>query len=110
MAAAIYRLAQESVTNARRHARHTTRVIVAVTGDADQARLTIDDDGSAGGGRALAGYGLVGMRERVSLPGGKCCSTPNPASKWSARPPTGARRSAWRSGAPTSASSTSECR
>ena len=32
--AAIYRLAQESITNARRHARHATQVTVAVTGDA----------------------------------------------------------------------------
>ena len=46
--AAIYRLAQESITNARRHARHATQVTVAVTGDADQVRLTVDDDGSAG--------------------------------------------------------------
>ena len=37
--AAIYRLAQESITNARRHARHATQVTVAVTGDADQVRL-----------------------------------------------------------------------
>src|SRR3954466_2268929 len=68
--AAIYRLAQESITNARRHARHATQVTVAVTGDADQVRLTIDDDGYAAGGRAPAGYGLVGMRERASLLGG----------------------------------------
>jgi signal transduction histidine kinase len=68
--AAIYRLAQESITNARRHARHATQVTVAVTGDADQVRVTIDDDGSAAGGRAPAGYGLVGMRERASLLGG----------------------------------------
>jgi signal transduction histidine kinase len=69
--AAIYRLAQESITNARRHARHATQVTVAVTGDADQVRLTIDDDGSSSaGGRAPAGYGLVGMRERASLLGG----------------------------------------
>ena len=68
--AAIYRLAQESITNARRHARHATQVTVAVTGDADQVRLTIEDDGSAAGGRAPAGYGLVGMRERAALLGG----------------------------------------
>lgn len=66
--AAIYRLAQESITNARRHARHATRVTVAVTGDTDQVLLTVDDDGSSGaGGRAPAGYGLVGMRERATL-------------------------------------------
>src|SRR6478609_6595863 len=44
--AAIYRLAQESITNARRHGCHATQVTVAVAGDADRVRLTIDDDGS----------------------------------------------------------------
>ena len=81
--AAIYRLAQESITNARRHARHATRVTVAVTGDTDQVRLTIDDDGSFGaGGRALAGYGLVGMRERVTLLGGTFQAGPNADRGW----------------------------
>ncbi len=68
--AAIYRLAQESITNARRHARNATQVTVTVTGENDRVRLTVDDDGSAAGGRAPAGYGLVGMRERASLLGG----------------------------------------
>src|SRR3954463_9427817 len=81
--AAIYRLAQESVTNARRHARHVTQVTVAVTGDADQVRLTIDDDGSSGaGGRAPAGYGLVGMRERASLLGGTFHAGPAAERGW----------------------------
>lgn len=68
--AALYRLAQESVTNARRHARHATRVTVDVTGEADRVRLTVDDDGAAAGGSATSGYGLAGMRERASLLGG----------------------------------------
>lgn len=80
--AAIYRLAQESITNARRHARHATQVTVAVTGDADQVRLTIDDDGSAAGGRAPAGYGLVGMRERASLLGGTFAAGPAAERGW----------------------------
>ena len=80
--AAIYRLAQESITNARRHALHATRVTVAVTGDADQVRLTIDDDGSAAGGRAPAGYGLVGMRERASLLGGTFHAGPAAGRGW----------------------------
>lgn len=80
--AAIYRLAQESVTNARRHARHATRVTVAVTGDAEQVRLTVDDDGSTGGGRAPAGYGLVGMRERASLLGGTFSAGPAVEQGW----------------------------
>src|ERR671914_827642 len=80
--AAIYRLAQESITNARRHARHATQVTVTVIGDADQVRLTIDDDGSAAGGRAPAGYGLVGMRERASLLGGTFHAGPAAERGW----------------------------
>ncbi|HTE65196.1 MAG TPA: histidine kinase [Candidatus Binatia bacterium] len=80
--AAIYRLAQESITNARRHARHATQVTVAVTGDADRVRLTIDDDGSAAGGRAPAGYGLVGMQERASLLGGTFHAGPAAERGW----------------------------
>lgn len=81
--AAIYRLAQESITNARRHARHATQITVAVTGDAEQVRLTIDDDGSSGaGGRAPAGYGLVGMRERAALLGGTFHAGPNADRGW----------------------------
>nr|WP_246006828.1 histidine kinase [Actinomadura pelletieri] len=81
--AAIYRLAQESVTNARRHARHATQVNVAVTGDVDQIRLIVDDDGSAAGGRAPeGGYGLVGMRERASLLGGTFHAGPTAGRGW----------------------------
>ena len=80
---AIYRLAQESITNARRHARHATRVTVAVTGDTDQVRLTVDDDGSVGStGRAPAGYGLVGMRERATLLGGTFHAGPTAGRGW----------------------------
>jgi signal transduction histidine kinase len=81
--AAIYRLAQESITNARRHARHATHVAVAVTGDADRVRLTVDDDGSTGtAGRAPAGYGLVGMRERATLLGGTFQAGPTAGRGW----------------------------
>ena len=81
--AAIYRLAQESITNARRHARHATQVTVTVTGDADRVRLTIDNDGSSGaGGRAPAGYGLVGMQERASLLGGTFHAGPTAERGW----------------------------
>ena len=79
---AIYRLAEESITNADRHARHATQVTVDVTGVADQVRLTIDDDGSAAGGRAPAGYGLLGMRERASLLGGTFHAGPAAERGW----------------------------
>lgn len=69
--AAVYRIAQESITNARRHARHATQIKVAVIGDVNFVQVTIDDDGSSGAsGRASGGYGLVGMQERASLLGG----------------------------------------
>ncbi len=81
--AAIYRLAQESITNARRHAPHVTQVTVAVTGDADRVRLIVDDDGSSGaGGRAPAGYGLVGMHERATLLGGTFDAGPAAERGW----------------------------
>lgn len=81
--AAIYRLAQESITNARRHARHATRVTVAVTGDTDSVRLTVEDDGSPGPtGRGPAGFGLVGMRERATLLGGTFHAGPTTGRGW----------------------------
>ena len=43
--AATYRIAQESVTNALRHARNATRIDVQVAGDQDAVRLTVRDDG-----------------------------------------------------------------
>ncbi|WP_421740493.1 sensor histidine kinase [Cellulomonas sp.] len=81
--AAIYRLAQESVTNARRHARHATRVTVVVAGDAEDVRLTVDDDGApttADGG--VGGYGLVGMQERTTLLGGTFHAGPTADRGW----------------------------
>ncbi len=50
--AATYRIAQESVTNAMRHARNATRIDVAVVGDQDAVRLTVRDDGDAGPARS----------------------------------------------------------
>ena len=82
--AAIYRLAQESITNARRHARHASRVVVHVDGADDRVRLTVSDDGEAGplGGSSWSGYGLVGMAERAKLLGGTFEAGPSPDRGW----------------------------
>lgn len=82
--AAIYRLAQEAITNARRHARHATRVSVVVVGNAEDVRLTVDDDGAPGtaGGGGAAGYGLVGMEERTTLLGGTFQAGPAAGRGW----------------------------
>ncbi|MET7421518.1 histidine kinase [Dactylosporangium sp. NPDC005555] len=75
--AAIYRLAQESVTNARRHARHATRIEVRVHADDTCVRLRVSDDGSGPARPAApAGYGLLGMIERAGLLGGTCSAGP----------------------------------
>ena len=82
--AALYRLAQESVTNALRHARHATVVHVIVTGEDDNVRLTVWDDG--GDARPAAGsssgFGLLGMAERARLLGGAFEAGPNRGGGW----------------------------
>ena len=82
--AAVYRIAQESITNAVRHARHATRIDVLVTGDRDHVRVTVRDDGLDGTSAAgrSSGYGLVGMTERAALLGGTLEAGPNAASGW----------------------------
>jgi signal transduction histidine kinase len=66
---AAYRVVQEAVTNARRHAR-PDRVDVLVEYAAAGVRIVVCDDGPASGAAAGAGQGLTGMRERVGLLGG----------------------------------------
>lgn len=81
--AAIYRLAQESVTNARRHARHATRIEVRVAADDRSVRLLVSDDGDTAPVRpAAAGFGLLGMIERAHLLGGTCEAGPAPGRGW----------------------------
>lgn len=81
--AAVYRLAQESITNAVRHARHATRVDVHVVGDADAVRLTVVDDGDpTSAARSPFGYGIVGMKERAALLGGTLEAGPDPGRGW----------------------------
>jgi signal transduction histidine kinase len=81
---AIYRLAQESVTNARRHARHATRIEVRVTADVGSVRLWVSDDGDTSSFRPTGpgGFGVVGMMERAGLLGGTCEAGPNPDRGW----------------------------
>jgi signal transduction histidine kinase len=67
----LYRVAQEAVTNALRHAR-PGRVQITLTATPDSVRLVVEDDGQ-GFDPQLAPpdrYGLRGMNERVRLLGG----------------------------------------
>jgi signal transduction histidine kinase len=82
---ALFRIAQESVTNAIRHARQATRVDVAVSGNGDEIQLTVHDDGVDASASYLPGYGLVGMTERATLLGGTLDAGPDPAGGWTVR-------------------------
>ncbi|MCU1423770.1 MAG: hypothetical protein JWM51_61 [Microbacteriaceae bacterium] len=79
--AAIYRLAQESVTNARRHARNATVIDVVVAADAGGVRLRVANDGEVAPATA-PGYGITGMIERASLLGGTCEAGRAPGGGW----------------------------
>lgn len=81
VAATLFRLTQESVTNARRHARNATRIEVRVTADETSVRLEVSDDGEHGG--LSSGYGVSGMVERAGLLGGTCQAGPDPDRGWS---------------------------
>lgn len=81
---AIYRIAQESVTNAVRHAHHATGVEVTVRADAEAVLLDVHDDGQAAG-IAEPGYGLTGMAERTHLLGGTFSAGPASGGGWRVR-------------------------
>jgi signal transduction histidine kinase len=81
--AALYRLAQESLTNAVRHARSATRVGIDVRREGDAVRLRVSDDGHNEPGSAPApGFGLLGMSERAQLLGGSLSAGPQPEGGW----------------------------
>ena len=81
--AALYRLAQESLTNAVRHARSATRVEIDVRREGDTVRLRVSDDGQSQPGPAPEpGFGLLGMAERAHLLGGSLSAGPGPEGGW----------------------------
>lgn len=79
---AVYRICQESVTNAIRHSLNATAVTVGVIGDDGVVRLRVHDDGEATHPAATVGYGLLGMAERAKLLGGACQAGPDPVGGW----------------------------
>ena len=66
-----YRLVQEGLTNAIKHAQASRAEVVVHYSDG-QIEVTVSDDGrGVGSGADGGGHGLVGMRERVSVYGGE---------------------------------------
>ncbi|MGW2406796.1 sensor histidine kinase [Streptomyces sp. NPDC001739] len=80
---AVRRVAQEALTNVRKHA-PGARVSVRLDYGADEVGLEVRDDGGHGRAPELStlsasgsGYGLLGMRERAELLGGTLESGPD---------------------------------
>ena len=73
-----YRIVQESLTNTLKHA-GPTRARVVMDYRADTLELRISDQGrGAAATPSTGGHGLVGMRERVALLGGRLTAGPGP--------------------------------
>jgi signal transduction histidine kinase len=65
-----YRIVQEGLTNALKHA-HATKADVSLRYRADELELEVRDDGVGAGPNDGLGHGLVGIRERVKIYGGE---------------------------------------
>jgi signal transduction histidine kinase len=72
-----YRLVQEGLTNALKHA-NATSAEVLVRYDGGHVELVVRDNGRGGGSGGGSGQGLVGMRERVAVCGGELEAGPRP--------------------------------
>jgi signal transduction histidine kinase len=80
MRTVLYRIAQEALTNVRKHAK-ASQVEIEVETTEDGTRLRVEDDGVGipGGSRATGGrLGLAAMRDRAELVGGTFRAEPRP--------------------------------
>lgn len=74
----LFRIAQESLTNAARHA-HAQRVCILLQQEQEVIRLQIHDDGCGyDSSKVRTGLGILGMRERAAAVGGTLTITSNP--------------------------------
>ncbi|HEX3647239.1 MAG TPA: sensor histidine kinase [Pseudonocardiaceae bacterium] len=84
-----YRIVQEALTNALKHAGAAARATVRVERVGGLVEVEILDDGGAGPVRRLApvsgGNGLIGMRERATVLGGSLTVGRTPAGGWRVR-------------------------
>ena len=81
----VYRIVQEALTNTRKHAGPQAGARVLLTYRRTALDLLVEDDGRgtatedpATGGADGLGQGLIGMRERVGMVGGRLTAGPRP--------------------------------
>ena len=81
-----YRLVQEALTNAMKHAKASRAEVVVRYGD-DSIEVVVTDDGAgiSDGTAESGGHGLVGMRERVAVYGGELRAGPRPEGGYALR-------------------------
>jgi signal transduction histidine kinase len=79
-----YRIVQEALTNALKHA-GPARAHVYLRYHADDLELEILDDGAGGGNGGGSGHGLAGIRERVAVIGGEMDSGARPGGGYAVR-------------------------
>jgi signal transduction histidine kinase len=82
---AVYRILQEALTNAIRHAPGQSAAARLVV-HPQEVTLTVDSAGEHGAGEPglVTGHGIIGMRERAQAAGGRCSAGPG-GSGWLVR-------------------------
>jgi len=72
-----YRIIQEALTNVVRHAGQATATVSIAYGN-DDLDIVVEDTGASGSTEPGRGLGLVGIRERVAVAGGRVEAGPGP--------------------------------
>ena len=86
VATSAFRVVQEALTNARRHAGPNATIDVRVERTDDHLDVCVEDDGrGAAAEQQRLGYGLIGMGERVAAFGGTLRSGPRRSGGWQVR-------------------------
>lgn len=80
---AVYRIVQESLTNALRHAGPDARAMVRLETNREGVRIEVTDDGIGAHLGVNGGHGIIGMRERAQLLGGRFYAGPGPRGGYS---------------------------
>jgi signal transduction histidine kinase len=106
---ALYRCAQEALTNIRKHA-GASKALLRLRMDGQKAEFLALDDGRGASSEAEPGpgFGLLGMRERITLLGGTSSMGPEPGKGWRVQVTLPLQRNAPQSGANTGDSGTME--
>ena len=73
----VYRVVQEALTNALRHAPGSS-VRVEIVGAVDHIAVTVADDGPGSAAETRRGYGLIGLAERLQQAGGSLATRSSP--------------------------------